>query len=196
MKHTTSRVVFALAAWALTLTLAAVPPTLPQIAAEIERLTKANPQLAQDPAALSIFAAKASGNYSIDRRDPQYVVKRGFDINGRLKTGTTYEEIMLNQFGRTAEMQRFLEMHDLAATKPAKGPDGSKEMIRIARNRIRYVAAIFQRDISKLEEVWRNEDLTSALTDMNEALKSIAIQQGRIADEIMLLRYRQPQIIK
>lgn len=190
------KTVAAIAACMLPLMVLAALPTPQQIAGEIERLKKTNPQLANDPAALAIFAAKASGNYSTDKRDPQHVVKRSLDINGHLKTGTTLEEILVNPSGRTSEMQRFLEMHDLAATKPIRGPDGTKELIRIARNRIRFVAAILNQDISKMEEAWKQEDLTSALNDMNAALRAISVQQERLGWEIQMLRMSQPQNVK
>lgn len=190
------KTVAALAACILPLTLVAAPPTPQQIATEIERLTKANPQLAKDPAALSIFAAVASGNYSTDKNDPKNIGRRGYDINGRLKTGITLEGISLSPYGRTAEMQRFLEMRDLAATKPIIDPDGMKEMIRIARNRIRFVAGILNKNISKMEESWKQEDLTSALNDMSAALRALTIQQGRLSSEIQSLRFIQPQNVR
>jgi hypothetical protein len=198
MKHLTRKTVAAFAACLLTLSIVAAPPTPQQIAAEIERLTKANQQLAKDPAALAIFAAKASGIYSTDRTDPETLAKngRGKDINGHLKTGTTLEETLVSPFGRTAEMQRFLEMHDLAATIPVRAPGGTKELIRISRNRIRFVAAILNKDISKMEEAWRQEDLTSALNDMSAALRAIATQQERLGFEIQMLRMSQPQNIR
>jgi len=69
-------------------------------------------------------------------------------------------------------------------------------MIRIARNRIRYVAAIFQQDISKMEQVWATQDVAAAVADTNEALRALTIQQGEIANKIQLLIYSQPQNVR
>lgn len=200
MKHPIRTAFLLIAVWALTSTLSAAPPTLQQIAAEIDRLVKANPQLAKDPAALAIFAAKASGNFSTDRADAQNVFDRGIGMNGRTKSGFAYDGIAVSEFGRTAEMQRFLETHDLVPARPnrqqIKALAGTKEMIRIGRNRIRFVAAILQQDISKMEQIWATQDLASAVAENTQALIAIGAQQSQLANQIRLLQFSQRQDIK
>ena len=200
MKHGIGSAAFAIAAWILTVTVWGAPPTPPQIAAGIVRLTKANPRLAQDPAALAIFAAMASGQFSTDKVDAQNVFDRSMGLNGRLKGGVAYDGVVVTEFGRTAEMQRFLELHDLVPARPSrqkiKEMAGPKEMIRIGRNRIRFVAAILNQDITEMEKVWATQDLGSAVADMNVALKALTIQQGRLASQIQLLQFNQRQDVK
>ncbi len=197
MKHPIWSAFFSVVAWALTSILSAVPPTPQQIATEIDRLTKANPQLAKDPAALAIFAAKASGIYSADRVVPQSIFNRHVGMSGEIKGGMAYDGVAIGVVGgRTGEMQRFLEMHDLV---PARcGSDGkhaeTKEMIRIGRNRIRFVAAILHQDISKLEQIWATQDVASAIAENTEALRALNAQQNDLAFQIQLLRSQRNDI--
>lgn len=197
MKHAIRTAVFSVAVWALTSTLSAVPPTPQQIAIEIDRLAKAQPQLAKDPAALAIFAAKASGIYSTDRVVAQNIFNRHIGMSGEIKGGIAYDGVAIGVVGgRTAEMQRFLEMHDLVPAGP--GDDGkhagTNEMIRIGRNRIRFVAAILQQDISKMEQIWATQDVASAVAENTQALRALSAQQSDLAFQIQLLRSQRNDI--
>ena len=124
-------------------------------------------------------------------------------MSGRVIGGIAYDGVAISDGGRTAEMQRFLEMHDLVPVRfssyntqkvGAKEIADKHEMIRVGRNRIRFIAAIFQQDISKMEQAWATQDVASAIAENTQALRALEAQQTDLAFQIQLLRNQRNDI--
>ena len=167
---------------AIFIALTAISATAQQAAeSDLARLSQKVPEIRFNQAAAAIAVAKATGKFSTDRKEPEYIRNGERNMSGKLNKAAAYDGATVGVGQqRTAEEQRFLEINQLVASIPP--PRQSKQIVAIDsraravslvdrlffRNRIRYVAKALGEDISASEQVWATEDLKTE-TEKNMA---------------------------
>jgi hypothetical protein len=183
-----------LAALALTAAFSiAAAPQMPAAAqAEMDKLAALIPQVRNNPAEAAIIAAKGTGQFTTDGKEPQFIRSKEMNMSGKIQKAVAMDGVIVGSRGtRTAEDQRFLEMNNLVKTYVLKAITtprnaGSAPSLRtsadndrkVYRNRVRYVAKALNADISNLELFWSKEDVMS---DIENTKADVAALQAELA---------------